>query len=43
MEIWDGYFEDGTLAGVDLIRGEKIPEGFYHLVSEVLVQFPIIR
>lgn len=38
MEIWDGYRADGTLAGVDLIRGEEIPEGLYHLVCEVLVQ-----
>lgn len=38
MEIWDGYLKDGSLAGVDLIRGEKIPSGLYHLVSEVLVR-----
>lgn len=38
MEIWDGYNIDGTLAGVDLVRGEKIPDGLYHLVCEVLVQ-----
>lgn len=38
MEIWDGYFEDGSLAGVDLIRGEAIPCGLYHLVSEILVR-----
>lgn len=38
MEIWDGYLSDGTLAGVDLIRGEPIPEGLHHLVSEVLVR-----
>ena len=38
MEVWDGYFEDGTLAGQDLIRGEKIPKGLYHLVCDILVR-----
>lgn len=38
MEIWDAYLKDGTFAGVDLIRGEKIPEGLYHLVCDVLVR-----
>lgn len=38
MEIWDAYLPDGTLAGCDLIRGEPIPDGLYHLVSEVLVR-----
>lgn len=38
MEIWDGYNIDESLAGVDLVRGEKIPDGLYHLVCEVLVQ-----
>ena len=28
MEIWDGY----------LVRDEQIPEGLYHLVSEILVR-----
>ena len=38
MEIWDAYFFDGTLAGQDLIRGEPISDGLYHLVSEILVR-----
>lgn len=38
MEIWDGYLSDGTLAGVDLVRGEPIPHGIHHLVSEILVR-----
>ena len=38
MEIWDGYNVDGTLAGVDLIRGEPIPDGIYNLVVEILVR-----
>ena len=38
MEIWDAYYKDGTLAGIDLIRGEAIPQGLYHMVCEVLVR-----
>ena len=38
MEIWDGYFRDETPANVDVIRGEKLPKGIYHLVCEVLVR-----
>lgn len=38
MEIWDAYLSDGSLAGQDLIRGEPIPEGLYHLVSDILVR-----
>lgn len=38
MEIWDAYNEDGTKAGCDLIRGDKIPDNLYHLVSEVIVR-----
>ena len=38
MEIWDGYYKDGTLANIDLIRGEPVPVGLYHLVCEVLVR-----
>lgn len=38
MEIWDAYLRDGTKAGVDLVRGEPVPEGLYHLVSDVLVR-----
>lgn len=38
MEIWDGYHPDGALAGRDLVRGEAIPEGLCHLVSEILVR-----
>lgn len=36
-EQWDAYLEDGTHAGVDLVRGRPIPDGLYHLVAEVLV------
>lgn len=38
MEIWDAYLEDGSLAGRDLIRDEKIPDGLFHLVCEVIVR-----
>ena len=38
MEIWDGYNRDGSLADIQLIRGEAIPDGIYHLVCEVIVQ-----
>lgn len=38
MELWDGYFVDGSLANRDLVRGEAIPPGLYHLVSDVLVR-----
>lgn len=38
MEIWDAYKQGGTLAGCDLIRGEEIPKGLFHLVSEIIVK-----
>lgn len=38
MEIWDAYLSSGTLAGCDLVRGEPIPNGLCHLVSEILVR-----
>ena len=38
MEIWDGYLIDGTPADRDLVRGEPIPQGLYHLVCEILVR-----
>ena len=38
MEVWDGYFIDGTLANQDLVRGEPIPKGLYHLSCDVLVR-----
>ncbi len=37
MEIWDGYNEHEEKIGVDLIRGEKIPEGVFHAVVVVMV------
>lgn len=31
MEIWDLYTADRALTGKTMIRGEAVPEGFYHL------------
>ena len=38
MEIWDAYDRQGVKTGKDLIRGEEIGEGLYHLVCEVVVR-----
>ncbi len=43
MEIWDGYNQDRTLAGIDLIREEEFknggfPKGLYHLVADIIVR-----
>ena len=38
MEIWDGYKADGTLAGIDLVRGEPISDGIYFMTVEILVR-----
>lgn len=38
IERWDARYPDGRLAGFDLIRGEAIPEGYAHLVAEVIVR-----
>lgn len=38
MELWDAYSKDEKLTGGTLVRGEKIPQGLYHLVCEVLVR-----
>lgn len=38
MELWDGYYKEGTHAGVTLVRGQEIPDGIYHIVCEVLVR-----
>lgn len=38
MEIWDACDREGNLVGKDLIRGEPVPEGLYHIVCEVLVR-----
>lgn len=38
MELWDAYLKDGRLAGCDLVRGEPVPQGLYHIVCSVLVR-----
>lgn len=38
LELWDAYKIDYSLAGCDLVRGQTIPRGLYHIVSEILVQ-----
>ncbi len=38
MELWDAYLEDGTPTGRDLVRGEPVPQGLYHIVCSVLVR-----
>ena len=35
-EVWDAYDREGNPLGFDLVRGEAIPQGVYHLVVEVL-------
>lgn len=37
MEKWDAYDIDLNKLGFDLIRGEKIEDNIFHLVSEVVV------
>lgn len=35
MELWDLYTRDRELTGKTMVRGDKIPEGYYHLVIHV--------
>ena len=39
MELWDAYDMDfNKIPNVSLVRGEKIPEGVYHLVCDIIVR-----
>lgn len=38
MELWDAYDRHFNQLGTDLVRGEVIPDGQYHLVVEVALQ-----
>lgn len=38
MEIWDLYNERRELTGREHIRGEVIPQGYYHLVVHVWIR-----
>lgn len=39
MEIWDAYNSDfKKIEGKQLVRGESIPDGLFHLVCDILVK-----
>ncbi len=39
MERWDAYDENFKIVeGITLIRGKRIPDGLFHLVSDVIVR-----
>ena len=39
MELWDAYDEKlHKINGVTLVRGDDIPDGMFHLVSEIFVR-----
>ena len=38
MELWDAYDAQGNKLGRDLVRGEPLPEGCYHLVADICVR-----
>lgn len=39
MEIWDAYNKDfNKIEDVTLVRGEPVPDGYFHLVCEVVVR-----
>ena len=38
MEIWDLYTREGEPIGRTHVRGEKLPEGMYHIVCETMVR-----
>ena len=38
MEIWDLYNADGTPTGFQACRGTNIPDGHYHIISEVILK-----
>ena len=37
-ELWDAYDADFSPLGYELVRGEPMPEGVFHIVSEVVVR-----
>lgn len=38
-EIWDAYDKNfQIIANIELVRGEPLPDGMYHLVSEITVR-----
>ena len=38
MELWDLYNEQRELTGHDHVRGEEVPQGFYHLVVHIWIR-----
>lgn len=38
MEIWDLYTSDGQRTGKTMNRGETVPEGYYHMVCDILIR-----
>ena len=38
MELWDLYNACRELTGRDHVRGEEIPQGYYHLVVHVWIR-----
>ncbi len=39
MEIWDAYDSKlNKIDGMTLVRGEEIPDGYFHLCSEIIVR-----
>ena len=38
VELWDLYDENHELTGKDHIRGQKVPQGYYHLVTNVWIR-----
>lgn len=38
VELWDAVDEEENPAGFLLIRGDSIPQGFFHIVVEVLIR-----
>ena len=37
-EYWDAYDKNGNRLNQTLVRGDQVPTGMYHLVSEILVR-----
>jgi len=38
MELWDAYDSKGNLLGYDLVRGQKLKAGQFHIVGQILIK-----
>lgn len=38
MELWDAYDAEGNKQGFDLVRGQPVPAGSFHVVAEIAVR-----